>query len=53
MAQARRRPSRVLVPRPISSRMTSEGFGGGVVEDVGGFGHFDHEGGLTEVRFRR
>jgi len=24
-----------------------EGVGGGVVEDVGGFGHFDHEGGLA------
>ena len=46
MAQARARPSSVEVPRPISSRMTS-GSAGGVVEDVGGLGHFDHEGGLA------
>ena len=42
IAHASDRPSSVLVPRPISSRMTRLRVGG-VVEDVGGLGHLDHE----------
>ncbi len=39
-------PSNVLVPRPISSR-TMRDCGRGVVEDVGGLLHLDHEGGAA------
>ena len=43
-AQASDRPSKVLVPRPISSiRMRLRV--GGVVQDVRGFGHLHHERG--------
>ena len=38
------RPSKVAVPRPISSRMTSEPVGR-LVEDRRGLHHLDHEGG--------
>ena len=40
------RPSKVDVPRPISSRMTKAALGG-VVDDVRCFVHLDHEGGLA------
>ena len=39
-------PSNVLVPRPTSSRMTSESRRG-LVENLGGLDHLDHEGGLS------
>ena len=39
-------PSKVAVPRPISSRMTSER-GGRLVEDRGGLDHLHHEGGAA------
>ena len=39
-------PSKVLVPRPTSSRMTRLRVGR-VVEDVGDLAHLDHEGGLA------
>jgi hypothetical protein len=41
-AQAIESPSKVAVPRPISSRMTSAR--SGLVEDRGGLDHLDHEG---------
>ena len=46
MACARARPSKVEVPRPTFVH-EDEGLVGGVVEDVGGFAHFDHEGGAV------
>jgi hypothetical protein len=42
MAKASAMPSKVEVPRPISSISTR--LFGRVVQDGGGFGHFDHEG---------
>ena len=42
-AQASDRPSKVLVPRPTSSISTRLRVGG-VVQDVGRFGHLQHEG---------
>ena len=41
-AHASDRPSNVAVPRPTSSRMTSE-LRGGVAQDVRHLGHLDHE----------
>ena len=45
-AQAMLTPSKVLVPRPTSSRMIRLSRGG-VVEDVRGLDHLDHEGALA------
>ena len=45
-AQARLRPSKVAVPRPISSRITRLR-DVARVQDVGGLLHLDHEGGLA------
>ena len=40
------RPSKVAVPRPISSRMTRRA-AGRLVQDGGGLDHLDHEGGAA------
>ena len=49
IAQASEMPSKVLVPRPISSRITRLR-GGRVVEDVGRLGHLDHERALAAAQ---
>ena len=49
IAHARLRPSSVLVPRPISSRIDQAAVGR-VVEDVGRLGHLDHERRLPGVQ---
>ncbi len=49
IAQASEMPSNVLVPRPISSRITRL-LRGRVVEDVGGLGHLDHERALAAAQ---